>query len=269
MAFEQKCARRATAAAGGSPSVSQSLARSVPGLLRRGHDRRNRRTALTDLCTPPIESQRCRSLRRRRRSAHGRRARRQQHRRGQRAIGKNRVRIGVQLIEASSQQTLWSERFTIGNSWTYSRYRAGRQVASCAGAAGESVYQHERRRNEKRPTQHLEAYQLYLQSRSASADRKQNLAAIERLRKAIALDPGFAAARAQLAYHLVFALGNFDSPARIDEGIADAEAALRIDPLLPAGHSTLALGYSMKGLDRASRLRTSGRWSSTRMTGSV
>ncbi len=181
-------------------------------------------------------------------------------------LEKNRVRIGVQLIEASSQQTLWSEQY---DRELVDVFAVQSDVAlRIAQALQANLSPHERQRVEKRPTQHLEAYQLYLQSRSASADRKQNLAAIERLRKAIALDPGFAAARAQLAYHLVF-MGNFDSPARIDEGIADAEAALRIDPLLPAGHSTLALGYSMKGLDRASRLSYLRALESTRMTGSV
>ena len=103
-------------------------------------------------------------------------------------LEKNRVRIGVQLIEASSQQTLWSEQY---DRELVDVFAVQSDVAlRIAQALQANLSPHERQRVEKRPTQHLEAYQLYLQSRSASADRKQNLAAIERLRKAIALDPG-------------------------------------------------------------------------------
>ena len=84
------------------------------------------------------------------------------------------------------------------------------------------------------------------------SDRSRNLAAMELLRKAITLDPRFAAAQARLAYRLVF-MGYFDDPSYVDKGIAEAQAALRIDPRLPAGYFTLATAYSIKGMEAQAR----------------
>lgn len=58
------------------------------------------------------------------------------------------------------------------------------------------------------------------------------------MKKALALDPKFAEAQARAAYRMVF-MGYYDDPSWIDKGIAEAEAALRIDTGLPFGHFTL------------------------------
>jgi tetratricopeptide (TPR) repeat protein len=46
----------------------------------------------------------------------------------------------------------------------------------------------------------------------------------------------------------------YDDRSWIDKGLAEAQAALRLDPLLAATHGTLAFGYARKGLDTEARL---------------
>ena len=114
----------------------------------------------------------------------------------------NRVRIAVQLVDATNQQTLWAEQSDRELTDIFAvQSDVALRIAEALQASLSSV---ERLRVEKRPTQNLEAYQLYLQSRSATSDRARNFEEIDRLRKAIALDSSFAAARAELAYHLIF-----------------------------------------------------------------
>ena len=111
----------------------------------------------------------------------------------------------------------------------------------------------QRARLARRPTDNLEAYTLFLRSRELpSSDRAKNLEAIGLLQKALALDPKFAEAQDGAAYRQVF-MGYYDDPSWIDKGIADAEAALRIDPGLPGGHFTLGTAYAMKGQGARSR----------------
>jgi tetratricopeptide (TPR) repeat protein len=48
-------------------------------------------------------------------------------------------------------------------------------------------------------------------------------------------------------------MGTYDDASYIDKGIAEAEAALRIDPGLSMGHFALGTAYGMKGMDAQSR----------------
>jgi len=163
-----------------------------------------------------------------------------------------RVRVTAELIDAATQQTLWSDR--------YDREGAGMldvqsEVAvQIARALRANLTPDEQQRLEKRPTANPDAYAIYLQSQMLpSSDRAKNLAAIEMLRKAVALDPQFAAAQARLAYRLVF-MGYYDDPSYIDKGIAEAETALRMNPSVSAAHFTMATAYGMKGMDAQARV---------------
>ena len=163
-----------------------------------------------------------------------------------------RVRIAAELVNATTRETLWSE--------TYDRELSdilavqSDVAVQIARALHTTLSPHEQERLALRPTTNVEAYALYLQSQQMAplTDRARNLAGIELLRKAIALDPRFAAAQARLAYRLVF-MGYFDDPSYLEQGIAEAQAALRVDPNLPAGYSTLATAYSIKGMEAQAR----------------
>ncbi len=163
-----------------------------------------------------------------------------------------RVRITAELVDASTQQTLWSDQYD-------------REMADVLGVQTDVALQiaralranlsnDEQQRLEQRLTSNAEAYALYLQSQQMpSTDRAQNLAAIDLLRQALKLDPQFAQAQARMAYRHIF-MGYYDEASNIDKGLVEAQAALQINPSLPYGHFALASGYSMKGMDQQARV---------------
>jgi TolB-like protein len=164
----------------------------------------------------------------------------------------DRVRVSAELVDASNQQTLWSNQYdrNVADVLTVQSDIA-QQIARSLHA---SLTPHEQTRLEKRPTENVEAYKLYLQSQHLSGqDRARNFEAIEMLRKALALDPRFAAAQARMAYRMAFMGYSYDDPSYIDKGIVEAEAALRIDPLYANGYFVLGSVYGMKGREAQSR----------------
>jgi TolB-like protein len=163
----------------------------------------------------------------------------------------SRVRVSAELVDARTRESLWRQQ--------YERELAGvlavqsdiaQQIAQ---ALEPNLPEAQRARLAKRPTDNLEAYTLYLRARQLSqGNRSPNLEAIGLLKKALELDPTFALAQASAAYRMVF-MGYIDDPSWIDKGIAETEAALRIDPNLPLGHFTLGTAYAMKGQDARAR----------------
>jgi TolB-like protein len=162
-----------------------------------------------------------------------------------------RVRVSAELVDASNQQTLWSNKYDRDLADVLAvQSEIAQQIA---GALTLSLSPSERQRIEKRPTQNLEAYSLYLQTQSAPEfDRARNLEAIEVLRKALTLDPAFARAQARIGFRLVM-MGYYDDASYVDKGLAEAQGALRLDPSLPFGHFVLGTGYGMKGMDAQAR----------------
>jgi serine/threonine protein kinase/Flp pilus assembly protein TadD len=167
-------------------------------------------------------------------------------------LDRDRARIAVELINARNQQTLWSEQYERELSDVFSvQSDVALRVATTLAA---NLTSDERRRVEQRPTSNAEAYQLYLRQNQLSImDRGRNLEAIGLLRKALDLDPRFAAAKARLAYRTFF-LGYYDDPKYVDEAISLARGAASIDPTLAAPHFALASAYSVKGLGDQARL---------------
>jgi non-specific serine/threonine protein kinase len=162
-----------------------------------------------------------------------------------------RVRVSAELVDASTQQTLWSEQYDrdLADVLTV-QGQIAQQIARALQAALSPA---ERSQIEKRPTDNLEAYALFLQSlEAANTDRTSNVAAIERLRRALTLDPQFALARAHLAYRLMF-LSNYDNASYLDEAIKEGEAAIAMDANLAYGHYALGTAYGRKGVAAKSR----------------
>lgn len=167
-------------------------------------------------------------------------------------LERNRVRIAVELVDAATLQTRWSEQYERDVSDAFSvQSDVALRVAQTLAA---NLSTDERQRVERRPTQNLEAYQLYLRSQAltALADRQKNLEGIELLKQALVLDPSFAVAKARLAYR-VFFRAYIEDPAFADQGIALATEAAQLDPTLAAAHFVLGSAYGLKGQTERSR----------------
>jgi eukaryotic-like serine/threonine-protein kinase len=155
-----------------------------------------------------------------------------------------RVRIAATLIDAATHETLWSDQY---DRQLADVFEVQSDVAvRIAQALHASLSADERARGERRPTENLEAYQLYLKSMQlSSAGREQNLAGIDLLDQALALDPEFALARATLAIRLFF-LGSGDST-RLPRALEEARRAVESDPELPLAHFALGSVYTLLG----------------------
>ena len=160
-------------------------------------------------------------------------------------LEKQRVRIAVQLIDAKSEQLIWSDQY---DRELNDVFAVQTDVAlRIAGALQATLSPEERQRVEKRPTENLAAYELYLKSQQLPlSEREPNEQAIEMLGRALDLDPAFAVAQARLAYRTLF-LAHYDDARNVDVAIEMARKAINLDPTLEAGHTALATAYTQKG----------------------
>jgi len=162
------------------------------------------------------------------------------------------VRIHVELVDPRNDRTVWSEQY---DRELKDIFAVQSDVAlRIADALEAKLSPNERERVEKRPTQNMEAYQLYLRSEElSSGDRQQNIEAVRMLQQAIQMDPNFAVAQAEMAYRQIFQ-AYFDGARNIDSGMEMARKALALDPNLAGAHFALALGYSLNGHGTDARL---------------
>ena len=162
-----------------------------------------------------------------------------------------RVRVAVELVDTRTEQTLWSEQYDRSLEDVLS---VQRDVAlRIAEALKATLSPAERKSVEQLPTANPEAYQIYLRSQVLSSlERQQNLRAIELLRDALKLDPGFAAAQAAMAYRTFF-LSYYGDAKYLDISIDQAQRAVEMDPTLARAHFALASGYAVKGWAARSR----------------
>jgi TolB-like protein len=117
-----------------------------------------------------------------------------------RAGGK--VRISAQLCEAESGRHVWAQRFDGDLADIFDLQ--DRVVEAVAGAIEPSLRMAEVERIRPRPTESLGAYDLYLRAlphRSSTCAGNDEV--VRLLRRALALDPGFAAAKGLLAGQMV------------------------------------------------------------------
>jgi TolB-like protein len=116
----------------------------------------------------------------------------------------SRVRIGAQLCEAGGGRHVWAERFD--GDLTDIFDLQDRVTEAVAGAIEPSLRLAEVERARSRPTENLTAYDLYLRALPPQrlAAREGNDEALRLLRRAIALDPGFVAAKGALAGVVAF-----------------------------------------------------------------
>jgi TolB-like protein/Flp pilus assembly protein TadD len=171
------------------------------------------------------------------------------------AEGKGRVRVTPQLVRASDDSHLWSERYD----------RVIEDIFSVQSDIAEQVAQQldltvlepERRALNAQPTDNLEAYDYYLRGLEhegrgwAHLDNQEFEQAIEMFEKATELDPEFVLAYVRIStnhsrmYH--FGIGRNEE--RLARSRAAADRALELQPDLPEANQALAIYYYRGFLD--------------------
>jgi len=158
-------------------------------------------------------------------------------------VHENQVRIVAQLIDATTDDHLWTD--------TYDRdmtdiFSIQSDVAQQIGIALKAtVSSSERQRIERKPTESLEAYQFYLKGRYLWNKRHKDelLKAVDFFEQAIELDENYALAYTGLADTLTI-LGWFDFAPSVEmfpKALSAAQRALELDDSLAEAYA--ALGY--------------------------
>jgi TolB-like protein/DNA-binding SARP family transcriptional activator/Tfp pilus assembly protein PilF len=153
-------------------------------------------------------------------------------------VSEGRVRVDLRLVDAASGYQLWANRFEepIGDRFLLEDH-AARGIVS---ALRVPVTAAEERHLRTAPTRNVAAYDLYLRGkvRIRHESRADDSVAIDLLERAVALDPEFGVAHAELAHAYALRVTQFvpgDSEAR-DRAAVETEKALRLDPDLAEGH---------------------------------
>jgi TolB-like protein/DNA-binding winged helix-turn-helix (wHTH) protein/Flp pilus assembly protein TadD len=146
-------------------------------------------------------------------------------------LGADRLRVTAQLVD-SQGRVLWSSRFDEAASDVFAlQDRIAREVA---GALAIRVSESEWRRVSTQPTSSFDAYDFVLRARPAlqRPTRANIVEARAFLRRALELDPTYAAAEAELGetFHVAISMGWAESPDEYWQRVAEhSDAALRLD----------------------------------------
>ncbi len=147
-----------------------------------------------------------------------------------------RMRIQVQLIDASADRHIWAERYDRPREDIFELQSEVAQAI--AGQLEAVVSPEEQERIETRPTQDPIAYDLFLRSRALGTSiRAESDTGVALLRRATRIDPEFALAHAQLAMRFFDGSSQHRYPP-FDSAIARADLAVSLDPGLPEAQAT-------------------------------
>lgn len=145
----------------------------------------------------------------------------------------DRVKVIVQLIEARADRHLWAETYVENVTDVFTIQ--SKLAAAITAALKATLSPEEKSRIAARPTSSPEAYDAYLEARTLSSALVpgSSLAAyeavVERLERAVSLDPAFTRAQAELCYinGIMYWFGSLDStPTRRARARAALDAAI-------------------------------------------
>ncbi len=166
----------------------------------------------------------------------------------------NRVRVSAQLVDATSDENLWSENFDSELTDIFAiQGEIARKIAEALEARlspGESACL-SRDRGEN-----AAAYDLYLRGLASFRKyrKEDNERAIGFFKQAIEIDSNFARAYAGLAEAYAIMVEKFEAPAVWQEtAIAMAEKAIAMDPRCEEAYSALGTAYMRRGWNRRAR----------------
>jgi adenylate cyclase len=159
-----------------------------------------------------------------------------------------RVRITAQLVDGTSNDNVWAERYD----------RDLNDIFALQDEISEAIVKalklkllpEEKKAIEQRGTTNLEAYNLYLMARQHYAtgnegDIRRNDAIVRLCRRAAEIDSNYAQAWALMALGQM--LARLVRGGQVDDGLAAAERALSLDPNLAAAHAVKARILSESG----------------------
>ena len=152
----------------------------------------------------------------------------------------SRLRVTVQLVDVSTGFPIWSERYDRETGDVFAIQDEIAAVIAAKLSLTLTGPDHETRI--RRPTDSLEAYELYLKSRYFINQRGGELRhGLEALNRAIALDPKFALAYAGLGdvYVLLGFYGYMPTYEAMPRARRFAQMAIDLDPALAEPHGTL------------------------------
>jgi adenylate cyclase len=157
----------------------------------------------------------------------------------------DRIRVGAQLVDAQGR-VLWSARFDEAPTDVFQlQDRITREVA---GALAIRVTEFEQQRVSTKPTASFDAYDCLLRARPA-LQRPTRAGVVEAralLRRAIELDPGYAAAHSALGdtFHAAISMGWAEAPDEYWNRVVEhANEALRLDAANVRGRILLGRRY--------------------------
>jgi len=143
-----------------------------------------------------------------------------------------RFRITVQVVDADTEHSVWSERFDRN---TADIFDLQDDISELVAARIEAeLGLTEQRKAERRPRKNLGAWDLYQLGVAEfyKFTQESNLKSQDLLRQSIALDPEFAGAHSRLAYAIVLSMVYFDAApddALMNEALAAARRAIELD----------------------------------------
>ncbi len=172
-----------------------------------------------------------------------------------------RLRVSAGLVDAGTDRSLWSERYDRKSEDLFGIQ--GEITGAIVRALELQLTPEQGRRLATPGTTNLEAYDLMRQGRMAWMavdaqgfdDWQESDAAAERLfRRALELDPAYAAPHAGLAGIFLFG-GPLPFEARMDSAAFHARRAVELGPHLPDGYVALARMHEVRGFRDLSALQ--------------
>jgi serine/threonine protein kinase/Flp pilus assembly protein TadD len=162
----------------------------------------------------------------------------------------NHVRVSTELVDARNDNTIWAESY---NRDLTDIFAVQSQIAQTVVAKLSARLSPEEKQDvQKKPTENLEAYELYLRARATNTNSvlredygeggRDFLDAIALLEQATRLDPTFALAYCEIAWadDVLYAQRVDATPNRRMHGDAAVNDALRLNPGLPEAHLAAA-----------------------------
>jgi len=154
----------------------------------------------------------------------------------------SRARITIQIVDAQTENSVWSERFDRD---MVDIFDLQDEITETVAARIESeLGLTEQRKAERRPRKNLGAWDLYQLgvAQFYKFTPEANLKCQEFLRQAVELDPELASAHSRLAYAIVLSMVYFDAdpdPVRMDEALVAARRAIELDDQDASGFFTI------------------------------